>query len=163
MRKFFFGLAALVGIAATSSTASAQNRTFISNSGNGANNTLVVRNGGAVPLVAPVGFGGSNRTVIRDSGNGIGNTIGVSNGGGFGHHHHHTSGYGGFGSGYGGGYGGYPFGPGGFGVNVNVITNSGNGVGNTIKTGNNSSGGININVITNSGNGIGNTIGVRNR
>ncbi|HUR55718.1 MAG TPA: hypothetical protein VMZ71_16390 [Gemmataceae bacterium] len=156
MRKFLFGLAALVGIAATSSTASAQNRTFINNSGNGANNTLVVRNGG-VPLYAPPSFGGVNRTVIRDSGNGIGNTIGVSNGGGFGHHH--TSGYGGFGS----GYGGYPFGPGGYGVNVNVITNSGNGVGNTIQTTNGTSGGLNINVITNSGNGIGNTIGVRNR
>lgn len=159
MRKLIFGLAAaVIGIAATSSTASAQNRTFINNSGNGANNTLVVRNGGAVPLFAPPSFGGSNRTVIRDSGNGIGNTIGVSNGG-FGHHHHHTSGYGGFGS----GYGGYPFGPGGFGVNVNVITNSGNGVGNTIRTTNGTPGGININVITNSGNGIGNTIGVRNR
>jgi hypothetical protein len=153
MRKFIFGLAvAVMGIVATSSTASAQNRTIINNSGNGSGNVIAVRNVTPVPLYAPdfggpvYGFpGGVNRTIINNSGNGIGNTIGVSNGSGF------------------GGYGGYPYGPGGFGVNVNVITNSGNGIGNTIRTSNGTPGGININVITNSGNGVGNTIGVRNR
>ena len=46
MRKFIFGLAAaVIGIVATSSTASAQhNRTVINNSGNGIGNTIGVRN-----------------------------------------------------------------------------------------------------------------------
>ena len=49
------------------------------------------------------------------------------------------------------------------GVNVNVISNSGNGVGNTVVAGNGRPGGLNINVIANSGNGVGNTIVTRNR
>jgi hypothetical protein len=54
--------------------------------------------------------------------------------------------------------------PGVGGVNVNVITNSGNGVGNFIQSGNRGGpGSLNINVITNSGNGIGNTIRTNNR
>jgi hypothetical protein len=53
MRRLVLGAAALVGLAATGSTASAQfNRNVITNSGNGANNTIVVKNGG-IPLYAP--------------------------------------------------------------------------------------------------------------
>jgi len=66
-----------------------------------------------------------------------------------------------------GGLPGYPgqWAPGVGGVNVNVITNSGNGAGNTVFSTNGAQGpgALNINVITNSGNGIGNTIGAFNR
>jgi hypothetical protein len=106
------------------------------------------------------GFGGRPllRNVIRDSGNGIGNAIVARNRGGFG---------GGFGP-FDAGPAGYPFGPHGVfgpgGLNINVVTNSGNGIGNAIHAGNRGGpGGVNVNVITNSGNGIGNTIRARNR
>lgn len=150
---------AVLGLFASASTASAQhNRNVIGNSGNGINNTIVAQNRGGLsgPFV-PVG--GRNTNVISNSGNGIGNTIVASNSGG------------GFGILPGGCYfpgGGYPGGsfPGGpvfpGGVNVNVVTNSGNGVGNTILTGNSRPGGLNINVVTNSGNGVGNVISTRN-
>ena len=62
-------------------------------------------------------------------------------------------------------------------LNKNVISNSGNGIGNTIVARNGGGfgfggyypgggvfpGGVNVNVITNSGNGVGNTIVSRNR
>jgi len=167
MRRIYTALAAMIVTLGLSSTANAQqfNRNIIRDSGNGINNAIIVRNGGAGPQFGFPGQGGFNTNRIVNSGNGINNTIGVNNGGG---------GFpgGGFpGGGFpGGGFpgGGFPGGgyPGQGGVNVNVITNSGNGAGNTIFTNNRGNGGpnsININVITNSGNGINNTIGVRNR
>lgn len=48
------------------------------------------------------------------------------------------------------------------GLNVNIIRNSANGVGNSIFT-NNRGGGINVNVIEGSANGANNTIGIGNR
>lgn len=189
MSRLFAGLAAGFALVAAPAAAHAQfSVNKIQNSGNGANNTIVARNGPAHPhgfpaLGAPVGYPGGfdggygppvgygggpgfgfggpgvQRNVIRNSGNGIGNTIVARNGGGFG---------GGF-EGYDGGFGGgYPFGPHGVfgpgGLNINVVTNSGNGIGNTVHSTNRGGpGGININVVTNSGNGIGNTIKARNR
>jgi hypothetical protein len=161
MRKFIIGAAALIGLAASTQTASAQhNRNVISNSGNGINNTVIARNGPS--FGSPVfGFpgGGVNKNVITNSGNGIGNTVIAQNGGGF----PHGGGFPGNGGFFPGG--GFPGGgvfPGG--VNVNVITNSGNGVGNTVLAGNSGRpGGLNINVITNSGNGVGNVVSARNR
>jgi hypothetical protein len=186
MTRLVVGLAAAALL--TPLTAQAQmNKTVISNSGNGANNTISVRNGparGAFPgyqppiaLHAPVDyqppytagytpapFGGPGY-----NGNGFG-------GGGFNRNVIRDSGNGANnvislvnrgGAPFPGGYNPgapFPYGMGGFGVNVNVITNSGNGVGNTIHTFNRGSpNGVNINVITNSGNGVGNTIGVKNK
>ena len=127
----------------------------------------------------PWQFGpGTNMNKIVNSGNGVGNTIVARN-----HAGHHHPGYGGYAQ---GGYGGY--GQGGYGgadvsgsayypgynsptgipyyggVNMNIITNSGNGQGNTIQTGNRLGGsGLNMNIITNSGNGVGNFINAQNR
>ena len=60
MRKLIVGAAALLGLFASTSTASAQHhkRNVIAGSGNGAGNTVVARShGGPVPFFAP-GFGG---------------------------------------------------------------------------------------------------------
>jgi len=147
------------------------NRNIVNNSGNGAYNNIDIRNRPQFQPFPGAG-GGYNYNRVQDSGNGIGNNIQIRNGGqgGFG-----QGGFpGGFGQGgFPGGYGQGGFNPGYFpggqipgfgGVNVNVITNSGNGIGNNINLGNRGNpGGVNINVITNSGNGAYNNIGVRNR
>ena len=162
MRRTILGLMAAAGLIASGSTASAQpNRNVINNSGNGINNTIIAQNHHhGVPLYAPGYGGGYSSNTINNSGNGIGNTIITKNVTGF---PSYGGGYApGYVTGYTPGYGGSfnPF-PGG--VNVNVVTNSGNGIGNTVVAGNGQPGGLNINVITNSGNGQGNTIVTRNR
>jgi hypothetical protein len=47
-------------------------------------------------------------------------------------------------------------------VNVNIIENSGNGVGNKIVAANGRPGAVNINIIRGSGNGANNTIAIGN-
>lgn len=111
MRRLILTAAALVGLA---STASAQpNRNVIRDSGNGANNTIVARNGPAIQLYAPQGYahGGFQQAGYAPDG--------------------FQGGYapGGFQQ---GGYAPGVFAPQFGSVNRNTITNSGNGVGNTI-------------------------------
>jgi hypothetical protein len=173
MRLLLLGLAATAATALSSGTGSAQFfRNVIANSGNGAGNVIIAKNRGA-----PQGFGfdgpmqGYMTNRIVNSGNGVGNVIQARNVAGFGGY---PGGFApaGYPGGYGGGfnpvgYGGYAPGgiPGFGGLNMNIVTNSGNGIGNQILTGNRNGlpGGININVITNSGNGAGNVIGAKNR
>jgi len=171
MRRLVLTAAAVVGLAFTASTASAQvSRNVIRDSGNGANNTIIARNGPGIQLHAPQGYEvGYAPAGFQQAGYAPG---------GF-----QQGGYapGGFQAGYApGGYQQPGLAPGGFapqfgGVNKNVITNSGNGVGNTIIARNGGfgyggsfpgggvfPGGVNVNVVTNSGNGVGNTILARN-
>jgi len=188
MRRLVLTAAAVVGLAFTASTASAQvSRNVIRDSGNGSNNTIIARNGPGIQLHAPQGYEVGYAPGIQQAGYAPAGfqQAGYAPGG------YQQGGYapGGFAPQFGGvnknvitnsgngvgntiiarnggfGYGGsFPGGgifPGG--VNVNVVTNSGNGVGNTILAGNGRPGGLNLNIITNSGNGVGNTIGARNR
>jgi hypothetical protein len=172
MIRLAFGLAAAALLTSPVAAQAQFNRNHIVNSGNGTGNTIVARNHSGPVFVpvgggfVPVGGGGVHSNRVVNSGNGVGNTILTSNGGRFGVPGGFPGGGfvtpGGFpGGGFGGGFPGGGFG----GVNVNVVTNSGNGIGNTILTGNRPTGpgGININVITNSGNGAGNTIGTFNK
>jgi hypothetical protein len=181
MSRLVAGLAAAALLAAPM-TASAQNKTVIRNSGNGANNTIAVKNGARPgfppPPIAyqpqvpayPAGYGPAGYGGYGPAGYG-GGILPAPPAPGFNRNVIRDSGNGvdntiAIRNGGGWGYqpGGYPFGPGGFGVNINVVTNSGNGVGNTVSTFNRGGpGGVNINVITNSGNGAGNTIGIKNR
>jgi len=136
MKKFLLSTAALALTLVTGGSADAQwHHNHINNSGNGAGNAIFLRNGGGFP-----GFpGGANFNQITNSGNGVGNRIDLRNGGG------------GFPGGFPGGFGGGGFGGGGF-----------PGQGGSFPGGGVFPGGVNVNVITNSGNGVGNTIGVRN-
>ena len=143
MRTILAGLAALALGLAAHQPAQAQplNRNRVMNSGNGAFNTIAIRNrapgfyGAQLPVGFPgaynpslyspppaypvPGVGGFNFNHVLNSANGQGNNIAIGNGG--------------FSYTYPGGtYGGVTVG----GVNVNVITNSGNGVGNSIGIGN---------------------------
>lgn len=132
---------------------------------------------------------GTYRNHIYDSGNGANNHIQASNfGGGYGYGGFPGGGFGGGGcahggfpgGGFGGGFAGHPgYGPGPIlggrlralipNVNVNVIANSGNGIGNSINAGNFGGGGgfgpggYNFNHISNSGNGAYNRIRAFNR
>jgi hypothetical protein len=187
MRRLVLGAAALVGLVAAESTASAQpNRNVIRNSGNGANNTIIAKNGGGIPLYAPT----PGPAAYAPAGYAPGGLAPVGYDAGYAPAYSppaYTPGsyapaYGGFnrnfisdsgngvgntivaqngGFGYGGHFPGGGIFPGG--VNINVVTNSGNGANNTIFAGNGRPGGLNLNIITNSGNGIGNTIIGRNR
>jgi hypothetical protein len=168
MTRLVAGLAAAALL--TPLTAQAQvNRTVIRDSGNGANNTISVRNGPArhgfpgyqppialhapaVPAYQPVGYPEPYSAGFAPAGyNGFGGPA-----------------FNGFG---GGGFGGPTF-------NRNLISNSGNGANNVISLVNRGGFGynpaapfpygmggfgVNVNVVTNSGNGVGNTIQTFNR
>jgi hypothetical protein len=148
MNRIMWGIASLA-LAVGTADANAQfpiNRNYINNSGNGAYNTIIARNRVGSPYGAYGGYAPAY--------------------GGY------APGYGGYAPAYAGyapSYGGYaPSFGGGIpyfgGVNVNVITNSGNGYGNVIKAVNRGQpGGLNFNFITNSGNGVGNVIQGINR
>ncbi len=146
-------------------------RNHIYQSGNGAYNRVLAVNRGLPNFLGHPGFG-HQRNVIAHSGNGVGNTIVAQNRG--------RVGIPGYGyplarfparPGFCGSPGVTPYpGVGGLqglvpNVNVNVIANSGNGIGNTVITGNGGRGGpgLNFNLITNSGNGVNNLIRAFNR
>ncbi len=133
MKKFLGIIAAFGMVLATSSSAFAQygvNRNLITNSGNGAYNNIISRN------INGYFGGGYNSNMIYGSGNGVGNRIIATNRGGF--PGHFPGPVGRPGCGYPVQYGpGFPvYNPGRFGVNLNIITNSGNGIGNFIHAGN---------------------------
>jgi len=150
-------------------------RNVIRDSGNGANNTIIARNGPGVQQFAPTAYGGYAPGDYSSASY-------APQFGGYATSGYPQAGYAPLGfqqRGYAPPFGGYASGgfypqPGGLirnlvggllpgGVNVNLISNSGNGVGNTIRAGNGRPGGLNFNIITNSGNGVGNVIGARNR
>jgi hypothetical protein len=180
MRRLFLGLAASAVTALSSGTADAQFpvlRNKIVNSGNGVGNLVAAGNAGTLGFGAFGPGAGFQKNTIVTSGNGIGNTVLAGNlGGGV-----VPAGFPvGVPIGYPVGYPGVGFPGGGVpglggGLNINVVTNSGNGIGNKVLTGNlgggglfgggipGLGGGLNINVVTNSGNGAGNLIGLLNR
>ena len=169
MRRFALCAAAVVGLAFTAPTASAQfNRNVIRDSGNGANNTIIATNG-PIKLHAPAGAAYAPQAAYAP--------VAPDFGG------YPQAGYAPVGASYGGfqqaGYAptyapSYAPAPLFGGFNRHSITNSGNGVGNTIVARNggfggfgfNGSypgggifpGGVNVNVVTNSANGVGNSI-----
>lgn len=168
MKSLIFGLAATaVGLTLSATPASAQwHRNVVNNSGNGVGNAVVVGNQPGLGFPGFPVFPGPSSNQVFNSGNGIGNRIVVGNGG-VPYFPPPFPGGGFLGGGFpggsiGGSFPGGPVFPGG--VNINVVTNSGNGVGNRIVTGNGGQpGGLNINVVTNSGNGVGNRVIVGNR
>ena len=187
MRRIVITAAAVAGLAFSAPTASAQYRNVIRDSGNGANNTIIARNGPIqlhapqAPAFAPGGFAPAGFDPGYQAGYAPAYGGGYGYGGGFapapvfggvsrnvitnsGNGVNNTivarnGGFGGFS--YGGSFSGGGIFPGG--VNVNVVTNSGNGAGNSVIAGNGRPGGLNLNIITNSGNGVGNSIITRNR